>query len=206
MRYGEIWLSTSNAQKTFPNDSLAKYFDTPDTFRYRILRNRVTLATSFFSAIRQQRMLTVDGGAAFLKYSTPEKNKEPWYVTLSRKVATWFTSAESMKRKEEYGKLVGALSKEVFGDKIHEMYEIIGLGTHPDFQGLGYGSALMRHVLEKSDAEGRDVWLVTTDAWRFYGYLGFTIAHSGVVGMNNPAWDGKPVTIRIMHRRAKRQS
>lgn len=24
---GEIWLSASNAQKAFPNDSLAKYFD-----------------------------------------------------------------------------------------------------------------------------------------------------------------------------------
>lgn len=125
--------------------------------------------------------------------------------------------ATIIQRREEYGKLVGALSKEAFGDKIHEMYEIIGLGTHPDFQGLGYGSALTRRVLEKvkaaasctsvyllltvtmqSDAEGCDVWLVTTDAWRFYEYLGFTIARSGVMGTNNPAWDGKPVTIRIV--------
>ena len=50
----------------------------------------------------------------------------------------------------------------------------------------------------QSDVEGRDTWLVTSDAWHFYETLGFVVARYGVLGADNPAWKGEPVAIRIV--------
>ncbi len=109
------------------------------------------------------------------------------------------------------------MAQETFGDKLHESYKIIGLGTDPEVQGRGYGSALMKHVLEQvsisipvptsisptlpclqSDIEGRDCCLVTTDAHRFYESLGFSIVRTAAVGANVPTWHGEPITLRIV--------
>ena len=39
--------------------------------------------------------------------------------------------------------------KEAFGDQMKDMYEIMALATAQESQGRGYGSALVKYVLEK---------------------------------------------------------
>ncbi len=41
------------------------------------------------------------------------------------------------------------LVKDAFGDRVKDMYEIMALATAQESQGRGYGSALVKHVLEK---------------------------------------------------------
>ena len=38
---------------------------------------------------------------------------------------------------------------DLFGGKLKDMYEIQVLATHPAAQGRGYGSALVRYVVDK---------------------------------------------------------
>ena len=99
------------------------------------------------------------------------------------------------------------------------MIEIQALCTHPDMQGRGYASALVEYVLrqvscfvntifveshvcscsyDKGDSEGRDVWLLTTSAYGFYEHFGFVTVRSGRIGVDNPAWDGEPITLNIV--------
>ncbi len=109
---------------------------------------------------------------------------------------------------------------EAFGDKVPEMYEIQALCTDPDAQGHGYASALVEYVLKqvsffplllffrrcteltflKGDAERRDVWLLTTDSYGFYERFGFAVVRSGIIAVDNPAWDGEPITLHIVIR------
>ena len=53
------------------------------------------------------------------------------------------------KREREFGNKCREMVKDVFGDRVDGMYEIESLATDPAAQGLGYGSALVRYVLNK---------------------------------------------------------
>lgn len=52
----------------------------------------------------------------------------------------------------------------------------------------------------QADADSRDVWLVTTDAYVFYEFLGFATVRSFIVGNDNPAWVKAPITVRVVSR------
>lgn len=52
----------------------------------------------------------------------------------------------------------------------------------------------------QADADSRDVWLVTTDAYAFYEFLGFATVRSFIVGNDNPAWVKAPITVRVVSR------
>ena len=40
--------------------------------------------------------------------------------------------------------------------------------------------------------------MITTDAYKFYELIGFKVVAKKVVGVDNPAWGGAPVTIHIV--------
>nr|VWP00556.1 Non-canonical non-ribosomal peptide synthetase FUB8 (EC (Fusaric acid biosynthesis protein 8) [Ganoderma boninense] len=109
---------------------------------------------------------------------------------------------ECAKRWKEFGAKAQALVTEAFGEKVKDMYEIQALCTCPDAQGRGYASALVEYVLKQGDADGHDVWLLATDAYGFYEHFGFAVVRSGMIAVDNPAWDGEPITLYIMHRPA----
>lgn len=52
----------------------------------------------------------------------------------------------------------------------------------------------------QADADSRDVWLVTTDAYAFYEVLGFATVRSFIVGNDNPTWVKAPITVRVVSR------
>lgn len=110
----------------------------------------------------------------------------------------------------------GALAQSSFGDRIEEMYEIQTLGTAPEAQGKGFASALVTTITDmvgvsdeswciyltvvyvQGDADGHDVWVLTTSAYGFYEILGFSIVGQATVGADNPKWDRDPVTLRVV--------
>ena len=50
----------------------------------------------------------------------------------------------------------------------------------------------------QADEQGRAVTLVTTDAYKFYEFVGFELVAEKLIGDDNPSWDGPPVPIRIV--------
>lgn len=56
----------------------------------------------------------------------------------------------------------------------------------------------------QADADSRDVWLVTTDAYAFYEFLGFATVRSFIVGDANPTWAKAPITVRVVSRHPTR--
>ena len=54
-----------------------------------------------------------------------------------------------MQRFREFIVKAHEIGNELFGERIKDMYEIQTLATNPAAQGRGYGSALVRHVINK---------------------------------------------------------
>lgn len=50
----------------------------------------------------------------------------------------------------------------------------------------------------QADAQGRGVYAITTDAYRFYEAQGYTVLQEGFIGGDNPKWDGPPIGFRIV--------
>ena len=104
-----------------------------------------------------------------------------------------------------------------FGEKIDNMFEIQALATHPAKQGRGYGTALVKVVndmvcrgrsclqapltmlsLPQADTQARATYVVTTDAYRFYETVGYELVGEDWLGVDNPAWTGAPVPLRVV--------
>jgi GNAT superfamily N-acetyltransferase len=64
------------------------------------------------------------------------------------------------------------------------------IGTRPDRQGAGLGSALLRHVLERCDREGTPAYLEATTAGSRRLYLRHGLAEVGVIQLPDgpPMW------------------
>ena len=54
--------------------------------------------------------------------------------------------------------------REAFGDRVKEMYEIRGLSVAPEIHGHGYGTALVKHVLERVREEQSLLHMGPTDS------------------------------------------
>ncbi|KAH9846936.1 hypothetical protein C2E23DRAFT_536646 [Lenzites betulinus] len=204
MKRSDIPRGADTIHRAFLEDSLMVYFTTVDTAPFAEARAKARYYLMFDSGIRQNRVLTVDAGKAAMKYQIPGGPGDPWphvYAeAVLRKVAD---TRELTKRLIEFVEKVKELVLDAFGEKVADMYEIQSLGTAPEVQGRGYGSALVTAVTDMADADGHDVWLVTTDAYAFYEGLGFSIIRSATLGDENPTWEGEPVPIRVMVRRTK---
>lgn len=85
--------------------------------------------------------------------------------------------AEAVPPDNERVELIGRLQAGVHPtDRAHEYLWM--LGVHPSHQGRGLGSALLRHVLDRLDREGRAAYLEASNprSARLYERLGFTHA------------------------------
>ncbi|KAI0750907.1 hypothetical protein C8Q80DRAFT_1268216 [Daedaleopsis nitida] len=193
-----ISYSSDSSQTSHTRDYLHQ---DADTFWLRGLREKLMQAVAIcISGIHQNRALAIGGGAAYLRYGSPDNYREPSYVGWAMRFLSLFGSPEWKRRRQVFRELVGALAKEAFGDKLDDMYVITALCTDPDMQGCGYGSALMKYVIDKSDSDSRDTWLVTTDAHHFYERHGFSTVRMHTLNATNT--NIAPVIVRVMHRPA----
>ena len=76
-------------------------------------------------------------------------------------------------------------------EKVHpteEHYYLEALGTRQDMQGKGIGSAVIRHMLERCDGEGRPAYLESSNPRNvpFYARHGFETTGEIVVGKGAP--------------------
>jgi len=98
-------------------------------------------------------------------------------------------------------KLPMALRNLVYIEKRHPKaphYYLATLGTHPDHQGKGIGSALLEPVLSRCDAEGMPAYLESSKEKNlaFYGRHGFEVTEElALPGGGPPLW--------LMWRRAR---
>ncbi|KAH9934445.1 uncharacterized protein BXZ73DRAFT_45696, partial [Epithele typhae] len=96
-------------------------------------------------------------------------------------------------RRKEVDSALEEIIKREFGDRVEDMYEVQGLAVTLEKQGRGYATALMRTILDKSDADGKDSWVITGRSHTFYATLGYTIVGKGQTGGENLTWPHGPV-------------
>lgn len=74
------------------------------------------------------------------------------------------------------------------------------LCVHPAKQGLGLGARLVKHIIDKAEAESRTVWLISgnVDNTVFYKKCGFMTVGEYRLGEDNPSWDEPPVVVRAV--------
>ncbi|KAI0677441.1 hypothetical protein C8Q78DRAFT_1002778 [Trametes maxima] len=204
MQYTDFRRGADTFHRAFLNDSLMKYFAAADTAPFREARRKIGYYLMFNSGIRQRRMLTVNNGAAVMHYQGPGDviYRSRWERAVLG-ILNKFQTKELKKRLKEYDQKGRAMVQDAFGEKVAGMYEVQAIATAPEAQGQGYGSALITTVTDLGDIEGHDVWLYTVDAYPFYEYLGFSMIRTALMGVDNPEWNGTPVTIRLMYRPAK---
>ncbi|KAI0375744.1 hypothetical protein BV20DRAFT_1040341 [Pilatotrama ljubarskyi] len=198
MKRAHMARGADGVHRAFTYDSLMVYFASVDTAPFREARQKAGYYIMFDGAIRQGRMLTVDEGRAVMKYGGPGDGKPPRLHRFLTWVLDQFDTPELVKRKTEFMGKVVAMVTDALGEKVADMYEIQAIATAPEAQERGYGTALVTTVTDMGDAQGRDVWLITTDAYPFYESLGFSTIRSDLVGADNSAWDGAPITIRLV--------
>ncbi|KAI0335570.1 hypothetical protein GY45DRAFT_1316924 [Cubamyces sp. BRFM 1775] len=204
MQHDDLVKATDTTHRAFLKEALMVYFSSADTRPFREARNKAQYYLSYDDAIHKQRMLTVNKADALMRYSTPgdPKGLTRWRTFLTALIDK-LDNRELAKRKKEVEGKIGAMVEDAFGEKVKDMYEVQALATAPEAQGRGYGSALVTAVTDMGDADGHDVWLITSDAYGFYETLGFSVIRLDFVGADNPKWKGKPVGVRIMYRPAK---
>ena len=81
------------------------------------------------------------------------------------------------------------------------MIAIEHVGTSPEKQGHGYGTALCKIATAQADARGMKSYLVSSNIKTntgFYNNLGYFSAAKVVLGEDNPTWHKEPVTIEIV--------
>ncbi|KAI0646498.1 hypothetical protein C8Q79DRAFT_673518 [Trametes meyenii] len=201
LRYRDILRAIDTHIQAFASDSLMQYFAEVDVTPFSGIRAWFIKILSFSSNVCQKRMLTVDGGGAWLTYIRPGQDTKPHrLIQLIVSGLNRITAREAVKRREEVFETIGGMVKSTFGENAHNMYEIQGLATAPELQGRGYGKALVNSVITMAEADGHDIWVTTSDARPFYETLGFCVLQTRLVGMNNPAWKREPVSVYLMQR------
>ncbi|KAI0674503.1 hypothetical protein C8Q78DRAFT_599561 [Trametes maxima] len=200
----DVPAAVNTHKRAFVNSLLLKYIITADTSFLSRLRPWLVRFLAFVDYVHCRRMLTIDHGAAFLIYKKPEDKHTPhWLARFLTFLLNGLCPAELVKRRSECSDVMKATVQDAFGGAQHDMYEIYGLATAPKAQGRGYAKALVGAVTDMGDAEGRNVWVLTSDARPFYERLGFAVVNKTHVGVDNPAWKHGPVEVCVMRRSAR---
>ncbi|OSD08758.1 hypothetical protein PYCCODRAFT_1473314 [Trametes coccinea BRFM310] len=201
MRYRDIPQAVRTAGKSLANEPATQYIASAETGLLSGLRVWLVRFIRFVGYTHQRHAHTIENGIGVVVYATPEDSKHPGIVPSLCSAISKLGPREVAKRYSELGQKTAAMVQEAFGESIHDMYEIRGLIVSPKAQGRGYGKALVKTVTDVSDAAGKDMWLLTTNARSFYETIGFECVRTGTLGEGNPAWTQAPIELCIMHRR-----
>lgn len=101
---------------------------------------------------------------------------------------------------EEIKTKVEGIVVELLGDAAKDMRNVDSLGTDPDFQGRGYGGALVDYITGLADAEGRSTYLLSSNPINtgFYNFHGFVEIGKVFIGEGNPTWNGPPLPVLLV--------
>lgn len=92
---------------------------------------------------------------------------------------------------ESGGRVAGLLLLERPESEIH----IARIEVHPDFQGRGIGAGVIERIKDEAKQAGLpvtlDVFMINTDARRFYERLGFQVTHDSDEKRHHMRWDPK---------------
>ncbi|OSD04346.1 hypothetical protein PYCCODRAFT_1466307 [Trametes coccinea BRFM310] len=201
LRYADIPKAARLTQRAFDPNTLDRYMRAADTAPARELRQRITLFIDFTDHIMCDQAWTINHGEAILTIGLPKQKGRLFMLFLP--IIKRFYTEELAKRKAEYRQKVAAMLEAAFGDSVDELIEVQSLATAREKQGSGYGTALMHHANALADSQNRGVYMITSDAHKFYETVGYSIVQEATMGENNPAWDGEPVRIRLMYRAPK---
>ena len=108
-----------------------------------------------------------------------DDDEDEWWSAFRIDVGAAISS-----RLDEYDRALGALNP-------REPYWYLGvLATHPDHQGQGLATAVLRPGLAAADADGWDCWLETSTPANksFYAGRGFTDAVAVDIPAGPPTW------------------
>ncbi|KAI0776014.1 hypothetical protein BD413DRAFT_258654 [Trametes elegans] len=202
LRYVDIVKATRTGYEAFLTGARVRYFNAVDTVPMRKQRQRIRMSATLADNIYAHKTYCISHGDAFIAIGLTRGKRGPFGRIVSP-VMDWFQSSELAQRKREYISKARDLLRSAFGDQIKEMIEIRGLATAPDKQGRGYARALVDVANDMGDAQGRAIYAVTSEGHGFYQAVGYVVVQEGFVGVDNPAWDGPLVGIRIMYRAPK---
>ncbi|KAI0700775.1 hypothetical protein BC835DRAFT_367096 [Cytidiella melzeri] len=123
-------------------------------------------------------------------------------VDLEHESGSTGLSQEQQRRLNDWVQTSERIANETLGDSRKDMAYLALLATTPVKQGRGYASALVKMVVEEADAQGRMVWLMSSNIVNtgFYNSHGFVTKVKITVGEDNPTWDRPPVVICLMVR------
>ncbi|KAI0832525.1 hypothetical protein BC628DRAFT_1309639, partial [Trametes gibbosa] len=190
--------ATRHSADAFRTESFNMYCQNADTAPAERLRDDLRTFTLLADSVSTMKTFCVNGGESIILIRDAQLRRGPVGTVVGPILRAAWTK-EFAKRQKEFSDIVDELLEAAFGDARKDLIEVFGLATAPEKQGQGYATALMHIVNDMSDVQGRGVYLVTTDAYRFFEPLGYSIVQEGFIGVDNPKWSGPPVAIRIVN-------
>jgi ribosomal protein S18 acetylase RimI-like enzyme len=172
-------------------DAMARAFhdDPVVNWVFRDERTRPKYAHRYFAGrarilMRQQEIYTVDGGQAVAMWARPNEWHDPPLQSLKELAILM----PAVKRRIPQT-LRGLLQIEAHHPKSPHWYLAV-LGTDPDRQGEGIGSALLQPVLEGCDRDEVPAYLETGTERNvaFYTRMGFKVTHELSLPKGPPMW------------------
>ncbi|KAH9899773.1 hypothetical protein C8Q73DRAFT_787620 [Cubamyces lactineus] len=196
LRYIDIPKATRTRYRACLISGYEQYYADADNAPMPKFRGMLRIAAVLADNVFAQKAICINRGEATVAIGLGRRRRGPvGKIVLA--ILDRFGSEEVNKRKQEFVAKLDQMLDVAFGEKVSDMLEICGLATDPRKQGKGYGKALVQFINAVSDAQGRAVYAVTSDAQGFYESLGYTLASEDFIGAGNPTRNGPPVAIRV---------
>ncbi|KAI0811107.1 hypothetical protein BC629DRAFT_1030619 [Irpex lacteus] len=167
------------------------------------------LAIQLCKSVRRGQTWMVGDVLASITYELPQQTEDALDKLITRlmklfdsKMTPKLYSKQQKRRSAEWQLKFRKAIDETVGGRKDPMWFLSELATHPDHQGHGYGSALVKMFTDQADAHGQSSWLMSSNINNtgFYNSLGFMAAADVLLGDNDPDWNAPPVVIKIMIR------
>jgi len=172
--------------EAFREDQVVRYpIDTPDRAHWseedRFNLHRQALEYITYAHCLKGLVTTVgENYGCVALWMPPGKNMDDWLTILRSGMwrLNFQLSTEGKKRFfEEFLPLLHRTKEEVLGDRDHETWYLVYIGTKPGSRGKGYARKLIEHVTKTADTEGRPCYLESSNDINpiIYGKLGFEV-------------------------------
>lgn len=183
--------------------TLSRAFEDDPLFQVLLPEDRVARLTRFFEASLRvvhlplgEAWMTEDRRAAAL-FAPPGR----WHVSLAQQLRL-LPMIAVFRGKALLGHRMHTIVERYHPPDAH--YYLAVLGVHPDAQGQGLGSRVLRPILERCDREGLDAYLESSNEKNhtFYRRQGFTVTETLDLPRGTRVWPMRR-TARVVDSRSK---